>query len=394
MKIINEKNTPYLVLLLLVVGCNSTSNDSMPPAMTGGTADPNQEIEREILEYPLPNDEVGALFSSSYTYPARACVPVPEGSDLDEQWITQGEEGDELCYWNNAQGCIPPGEIFTEWASCEVPMTTSARFFKYPGPKTDTDQSVLNDPEWQKESEWVLEEIRSCGCVCCHDSAYQDIQSGFATAFDISAPGVWTDTFTDFGLLTASGTIDTELLGGTFDPASNFGFDRSHTIFPTTDVERMQRFFNNEIQRRGLTEAEIQEQIDAVPLRFAGLFTNVYGETTPCEPGVGIDANGVLSWEGADLRYIYVLEENASNVGDPPGLDKPEGMIWRLDWGGELFKSGEITYGEVPQGAGQFYPAEGSPASLEAGQTYKLFLLRDFGPTRVANCKFVYPIMP
>jgi len=144
-------------------------------------------------------------------------------------------------------------------------MTTSARFYKFPGYKTETPTDVLDDPEWVKEAEWMRSELRACGCICCHDST-QGYEQGFATAFDVGAQGVWTDTFTDFGLLTASGHIDTTLLGGSFDPATNHGFDRNHTIFPTTDVPRMKAFFEGEIARRGLTEEQIQELDDKLRL--------------------------------------------------------------------------------------------------------------------------------
>ena len=146
----NHRIFSIILILFWCVGCNSDDQTS---------SEMNDDIEREVLDYPSPNDEINTILRNPYVYPEQICIDVPEGREIDEKWLTQGE----LCYWNNAQGCMPPGEVFSEWVSCDEPMTTSAGFYKFPGPKVNTDQSVLNDPEWQKESEWVLEEIRACG---------------------------------------------------------------------------------------------------------------------------------------------------------------------------------------------------------------------------------------
>ena len=134
-----------------------------------------------------------------------------------------------------------------------------------------------------------------------------------------------------------------------------------------------------------------QELIDAVPLRFAGLYTNYAGETVDCEPGVGVDLEGYIHWGDTPARYVYILEDTARNVADPPGLDRPEGTLWRLDAAaGTYFESGTVIYGEVPETAIQDIPTEGGPVTLESGQRYKLFVLRDFGPLRLQNCYFTF----
>ena len=356
-------------------------------------ADASHAEMRELTPYELPNDQVNELFGQPYTYPYQSCMPAYEGAPVDEAYITENDQGErEICVWQNAQGCAPEGQRYTEWGSCEVAMTTSARFYKNPGPKYESDPSILNDSTYQREAAWVQTQIRNCGCVCCHDAKENGIQTNFATAFDISAPGVWADTFSDFGLLTAAGIIDTELLGGTFEPSTNFGFDRSDLIFPTTDAERMSAFFRGEIERRGLSEERIQELIDAVPLRFAGLYTNYAGETVECEPGIGVDAEGYVHWGSQAARYVYVMDESAKNVADPPGLDRPEGTLWRLDIAerSTLFESGSVTYGQVPEGARQEIPRDEPAPALVPGQRYKFFVLRDFGPTRLQNCYFTF----
>ena len=387
----------YLFCLLLTIylwtGCESSDTTTATEAgVSMGGVSSGSEDQTQGPSYDLPNEQISEIFATSYIYPYQVCVPRPSDADISSEYISITETGEEeVCVWQNAQGCAPEGERFTEWGSCEVAMTTSARFYKNPGSKYQSDLMILEDEDYQRESQWVQDQIRSCGCVCCHDAQENGIQANFATAFDVSFPGVWTDTFTDFGLLTAAGVIDTELLGGTFDPQTNFGFDRSELIFPSSDIERMRRFFTGEIQRRALSEERIQELIDAVPLRFAGLYTNYAGETVDCEPDIGVDTEGYIHWGNNSARHVYVLEDTAKNVADPPGLDRPEGTLWRLDAKvGVSFESGTIRYGEIPDDAKQDIPVEGEPIALESGQRYKLFILRDFGPLRLQNCYFTF----
>ena len=155
----------------------------------------------------------------------------------------------------------------------------------------------------------------------------------------------------------------------------------------------MKAFFEGEIARRGLTDEQIQELIDLVPFRFAGLYTNYTEETQPCGVGEGVAPDGTFHWSmAAGARYVYVLEEGSPNVADPPGLDNPEGILWRLDvaYEGTPIESGALTYGMIPEDASQRRPESGEPPALVEGTTYKLFVLRDFGPLRLANCSFVY----
>ncbi len=365
--------------------------------------DPEQDSEeiesseetswQEDVSYPFPSEEMMAIWTSPYTYPYQECFAVEEDSAFPAEAVTVNEEGEsEVCIWQNAQGCVPEGMNFNEVASCDVAMTTSARFFKFPGYKYESDITLMDQPEYETEADWARDQVRACGCLCCHDSK-EGAEEGFATAFDIGAEGIWTDTMTDFGLLTAAGIVDTELLGGTFDPETNHGFNRVKSIFPSSDEERMVAFFLGELDRRGLSQEEIQELVDSVPLRFAGLYTNYTGPTEVCEPGFGVDVDGTVHWGGVqDARYVYVLEEGSANVADPPGLDTPEGILWRMDveQGGTPYVSGSVTYGVAPEGGFTRIPAEGDAPALVEGTTYKLFVLRDFGPLRIANCTFVY----
>ena len=377
-----------MIFCALLLGCAELGGDSGTEGEAVSSAS-----DREEFEYTFPAQEVLDIWAEPYTYPFLECFPVEESWSFEPSAYSENEAGEkEFCVWQHAQGCVPSGHHYNDYGSCDVAMTTSARFYKFPGFKVETDQSVLEDEEWLKESEWVQSEIRACGCTCCHDSR-EGHSDGFATAFDVSAPGVWTDTFTDFGLLTSSGDIDTTLLGGTFDPEVNYGFDRTHQIFPTTDPARMQAFFRGEIERRGLSDEQIQEQIDLVPLRFAGLYMAYTEETQACGPGEGMDSDGTIHWSRKGVaRYLYVMEEGSDNIGDPPGLDHPEGIIWRVNLprDEEPWETGAVTYGKVPTAGIQIVPEAGDAPELELGKRYKLYVVPDYGPFRLVNCNFTY----
>ena len=397
-----------LVALCAWLGCDSSTESADGDVLSEGTEQSTGETGIEVeteeanseesswqvdVDYPFPSEEMLAIWNQPYTYPYQECVVLEEGHTIPAESVTTNEAGEEeLCFWQNAQGCVPAGQNYKEIASCDIAMTTSARFFKFPGYKFESDITVMDAPEYAAEADWAKDQIRSCGCLCCHDSK-MGAEDGFATAFDIAAEGIWTDTMTDFGLLTAAGIIDTELLGGTFDPETNHGFNRVASIFPSSDEDRMTAFFLGEVERRGLSAEEIQELVDSVPARFAGLYTNYAGETETCEEGFGVEVDGTVHWGGAQAaRYVYVMEETALNVADPPGLDTPEGILWRMDTPeeGVPHESGTVTYGVAPEGAFTKIPAEGEAPALVEGTTYKLFVLRDFGPMRIANCTFVY----
>ena len=389
-----------LLIGLGALGCESGTSGvetvAEPQETVAEADDGDASVEESWqvkVEYPLPSEAMKELWSQPYTYPYQVCTELEDGHPFEAEAITPGENGeDTLCVWQHAQGCVPGEKVYTEFGSCEAAATTSAAFYKFPGYKYESDASLLNQEEYQAEAKWAKDQVRACGCMCCHDSK-MGLEEGFATAFDVAAEGVWTDTMTDFGLATAAGLVDTTLLGGSFLAEENHGFDRFLSIFPTDDEERMAAFFLSELKRRGLDDADIQEVVDSAPLRFAGLWTNFYRETEPCEAGIGIDPEGVIHWTAeADARFIYVLVEGSDNVGEPPGLDMPEGIVWRMDTSREYepHPTGSITYGVSPEGAFTRVPSDGEAPALVEGTTYKLVVLKDFGPSHLTNCSFVF----
>ncbi len=202
----------------------------------------------------------------------------------------------------------------------------------------------------------------------------------------IDAPGNWVETFYNAGLALGAGWIDSTAFGA-YPAAQNNGFARTTSGFPSTDPERMARFFQNELTHRGLTRESF-----AGARPFSGpIYDQLVYQPTDCTGSEGVARNGTITWSGGPARYVYVLEAGSANPGVPPNLDIPTGTVWRVDvpWTGEPIASG-ITYGAVPSGASQTFPRDAAPASLVDGRRYDLYVLQDVG-IPITRCLFQYP---
>ena len=204
--------------------------------------------------------------------------------------------------------------------------------------------------------------------------------------WDTEAPGIWTDSFTDHGLATAAGWIDSTALGahGAID---NNGFDRTTTVIPTTDVKRMVTFFEGELERRGVKRSDFE---DASPLG-GPIYNQLVFTPSECKNGEGISKDGAITWLDLDARYVYVLEADADSPSVPPNLDRPDGTIWRLDVAPsrDAIPPG-LLYGTTPPGTRQAEPENEAAPELEVGKSYYLYVLLDIG-VPVTRCVFTYP---
>lgn len=281
-------------------------------------------------------------------------------------------------------GSTEEGRNFMDYGNCDV-VLTQRPYFNIP-PYNDVnplDPRQL-DPQFMAELRWINQQVRASGCICCHDTVSSGRQ---AAVWDISAPGIWTDQLSDQGVAILSGKVSSAILGK-FTAAANNGFDRDSTGFPTTDVARVQRFFNNELDRRGITDADIAEFEE-----FGYFLIDIIDEPPGvCSEEEGIGADGKIIWKEYSARYVYVKEVDSKNPGVPPSNDNPEGVLWRLDVlaNVQALESG-ITYGEVPEGTYQVTPADGASAPvLESGQQYHLYVLADILQP-ICNCLFTAP---
>lgn len=128
-------------------------------------------------------------------------------------------------------------------------------------PAIDSAAMRPQEPTFAHELAWVTKEIRSGACTCCHDTS----KDGRAASWDIAVPGPWVDQLTDRGVVIMAGRLESTAFGTTKGVDIN-GFNRELTGASTTDGVRMRAFFDAELDRRGVTEADIammQKEEDA-----------------------------------------------------------------------------------------------------------------------------------
>lgn len=315
--------------------------------------------------------------SSVFIPPTLECREPVEGE-------APGADDGQVCTRNMISGCTEPGRHFEDYASCDVVLTQRPY---WPAPPNDEEipavEPRLADAAYMAEVAWVKQEVEACGCVCCHSAS---ITPQGASNWDTEAGPIFTDTFYPSGLAMAAGWVDSSALGA-YPGDLNHGFTRVRAGLPTTDEDRMIRFFEGELARRGYTRDDFA---DMTP--FGGpIYSQTLFEPGACARGEGVDAEGRVTWEGGGARYVYVLRAGSANPGTPPNLDLPEGVLWRLDvlHTEEPVATG-IRYGELPAGTRQGFPAEASAQALVSGERYYLYVLADVG-IPITRCLFDAP---
>ena len=327
-----------------------------------------------------PNEDIVQKLGSPYQMPYTTCVPgdeAPSGAVLDE--------AGQLCTYDHFNASVPEGMRYTDLHTCDAAFSQGPPWFAAPQRVYESPAALLDDPAYVAELQWVAGQVEASGCGCCHAAA---TGSGHTSGFDMSAPGVWTDTMTNSQLAMAGGRFPEHRLFGYFDPAENQGFDRSQPLFPTTDPARLNAFFEAELARRGGTQADIDE----AQAQFNALFGALFEPVSPCvDPYEGI-VEGRLTWNGDAVRQIYVLEEGADTPAFTPNLDLPAGTLWAVYVNNDAnpIPTGSLALGEVPDGAVQRIPADGSLPALVDGQTYRLLATEDIMQGRVLNCTFTH----
>ena len=344
----------------LQVGCNFAGGEYVPSEVCGGEAiDAPSGTDREpfepfeqICRDPLPGEPPGL-----------------------------GPKG-QVCTWDSISASTEEGRHFADYVSCEPIYVQRPYWAATVEANTPDDDPRYDDAEWQAEYEWVTGQVESSACVCCH-AAELSPEAGPSGWF-LEAEGLWVDTLDDDGLAMMAGWIDSTAFGA-FPAEINNGFAREITGMPSNDPTRMKAFLEGELARRGFTEADFAEDEP-----FGGpLADQLSYEPERCPEGVGVSADGTVSWTGGAARYVYVMRADAANPGVPPNLDLPEGTLWRLDVAPTSDPvSSPIQYGSTPDGAWQYHPAEGAPPALHEGFAYYLYVLQDiYAP--ITRCTFV-----
>jgi hypothetical protein len=240
----------------------------------------------------------------------------------------------------------------------------------------------MNNPAYVADVQWVRDQVNASGCSCCHAAS---LTPSGPSNWDIETPGNWVNTFHPSGLALGANWVGSAALGA-YPPQDNNGFERETSGLPSTDPERMRNFFRAELAHRGYSESDFAQ----TPPFGGPLVDQIAFKPGSCAEE-RVEPDGTIRWTGGPARYLYVLAANASNPTVPPNLDLPDGTLWRVDTpaDGEAMQSGKVRYGEVPPGLTQRYPTEGSPAPLQAGTVYYLYVTKDVG-IPITRCLFTY----
>ncbi|MDX2010947.1 MAG: hypothetical protein SFW67_12180 [Myxococcaceae bacterium] len=298
-------------------------------------------------------------------------------------------DGGLVCTWDGMHGATEEGRNFVDYATCDAAFRQRAYAPVPPDPFFMTMDPRRSDPTYLAEERWVRSQIRAQACVCCHSNT---VPSGGAV-FGIDRPGSLANQFPPSGLAQGAGWKSTVALGA-FPASMNNGFQKSEpgaeslSIFMSTDPARMKRFFEKELEFRGIT----REQVAPLPDTIAPLTQALAFRPQACSAREGIDADGTIRWLPGRARYVYVLDADAVSPSVPPNLDLPAGTRWRLDVPaeGSPIRSGSVQYGAIPEGLRQRFPATGSPAPLESGKSYYLAVFADV-LLPISRCLFTAP---
>ncbi len=319
-----------------------------------------------------------------FQQPVRVCKDPVAGEAAGQS------AGGQVCTWEMISGVTEEGRHFEDYASCDRVRTQRPYYGAGTLPNNTREDPRLKDPTYATEQAWVMSQIKSAACVCCHSTKAPKGPSNWY----VDQPGNFLNGFYDRGLAMGAGWLDTVGFGA-YPPSENNGFSRAtpdnpgHSIFPTQDDARMRRFFEKELAARGKTRADFAgEKYVAGPLDEQRFF-----RPAACTRGEGVRSDGLLVWKGGNARYVYVLAASAASPTVPPNLDLPQGTLWRIDvpTDGKPVQSGTVKYGSVPAGLSQKFPASGAaPAQLVSGQQYYLYALADILQP-VTRCLFTAP---
>ena len=308
-------------------------------------------------------------------YPFQVCSEPIEGDS---------PQGNEVCAQVSIGGCVEEGMAYEEYVDCNLVRSQRPYYELPPANVASSDDPRLQDTEYMNDVNWAKDQVAACGCVCCHSSKSSGVG---AARYDIDSGPIWIDSLTDRGVAEFAGWIDTSILGA-FDPSDNNGFDRSITIAPTNNVDRMRAIFERELERRNYTREDLADEDPA-----ANFLVRVENEEPEvCKEGEGISRDGTILWTGGSARYLFIQQATAKNPGNPPNRDLPEGTIWRIavPYTAPSGMLPGLTYGQVPDMAAQTYPkSNDAPDALIEGETYKLYVLRDIA-SPLLNCTFTY----
>lgn len=327
--------------------------------------------------------EGGGTGLPTFQQPTLSCVAPKAGEPAG-----QSADG-KVCTWSMISGATEPGRRFEDYGDCNIVRTQRPYYGSPVAADATRDDPRLKEPAYGMEVAWARQQIEATACVCCHSSKAPDGSSNWY----VDQPGNFLNGFSNRGLAMGAGWIDTVGFGA-YPKEQNNGFSRAtpdrpgDSIFVTTDPARMAKLFAAEAVTRGLKPEDFANQkYGAGPLDDQRFY-----KPTACENGEGVSADGTLTWRQGPARYVYVLEAGTPSPGVPPNLDLPTGTKWHVavPHTGNPVASGAVKYGQVPEGFAQRFPSTGSPAALERGKQYALYVLADIAVPNT-RCLFTAP---
>jgi hypothetical protein len=365
MRQIQSTTSRYSAQLMIGIGCSALSmifacGDSSPREGTADAAGPGGP------PFDLP----------IYIQPTQVCRAPLEGEPPGKS------PGAQVCTWQSVAGATEEGRRFQDYGSCEVVRTQRPYYPMPPNPTYLPDDARMQDPMYVAELTWVRKQIEAVGCACCHSAA---APKG-PVRWSIDLPGNWSTAMSDRDVAAVSNWIDTSLFEK-YPAAINNGFSRPHGL-PSTNPDRIEAFFAAEAAHRGLTK----DQFASAPPTGGPLIEQTSYVPQPCTNGEGVNAAGMIQWEGGPARYIYVLDVGSKKPTVPPDRDTPDGTVWRVDVPamGQPLLPAMVQYGVLPMSTLQHFPSTGSPVALTAGRDYYLYVTRDmFQP--ITRCIFTMP---
>jgi hypothetical protein len=111
----------------------------------------------------LPDNDLDqGKLSDVFVQPELSCV------EPNDDVTGQSEDG-KVCTWQAIGACTEEGRAFEDYGSCEV-VRSQRPYYPYPQSEfvTDENDPILDDDAFRTELDWVVSQVKSCGCVCCH----------------------------------------------------------------------------------------------------------------------------------------------------------------------------------------------------------------------------------
>jgi hypothetical protein len=130
-----------------------------------------------------------------FQQPVRVCVNPKAGEPIGKS------EGGKVCTWEMISGATEEGRHFEDYASCDRVRTQRPYYKAGTLPDNTRDDPRMKDPTYATEQAWVMSQVRSAACVCCHSTRAPQGPSNWF----VDQPGNFLNGFFNRGLAMGAG---------------------------------------------------------------------------------------------------------------------------------------------------------------------------------------------